>query len=134
MGRIVRDGVQAYEVVDEGRGLVREADFGTSVVSEIEAGLPFALQITNGFYKFFLKGYIAVRNRVVPEEELRPILQKEAEKKNKQFGGGIAGAFSSLFFTLWWMQEISLQIIVALGKKGIAKIKQMKRKNNKIEN
>ena len=128
MGRIVRDGVQAYEVVDEGRGLVKEASFGASVVSELEAGLPFALMIANGFYKIFLQGYIAVRNRVVPEEELAIILQKEEEKKNKKFGSGIVGTFSALWFTVWWMSEVAFQINKALCKKAIAKIKKMRQK------
>lgn len=130
MGRIVRDGVQAYEVVDEERGIVREANFGASVVSEMEAGLPMAFGIANFFYKIFLKGYIAVRNRVVPAEELEAILLKEEEKKKMQFGSGIVGAFSGLMFTLIWMQQVSFQIIRALWKKGVAKIKKMRQEKS----
>lgn len=122
MGRIVRDGVQAYEVVDEGRGLVREANFGMGVLSELGAGLPFAFNIVNWFYKIFLKGYIVIRNKVVPAEELEAILARE-EKKNRQFDNGLWGSFAGLMQTSFWITEITFQIIVALGKKGINKIK-----------
>lgn len=125
MGRIVRDGVQAYEVVDEGRGLVREADFGTSVMSELESGLPFAFNIMNWFYKIFLRGFITVRNKIVPVEELEAILVKEEEKKNRKFDNGLWGAFAGLMHTSFWITEVSFQIIVSLVKKGIAKCKQV---------
>lgn len=62
---------------------------------------------------------------MVPAEELEAISLKEEEKKNKQFGGGLLGSFSSLMFTSCWMTEISWQIMVALTKKGISKIKQI---------
>lgn len=131
MGRIVRNGVQAFEVVDEGRGLVREARFGASVMSELEAGLPAAFNIMNFLYKIFLGGFIAIRNKVVSAEELEAILAKEEEKRNKKFGGGLVGAFAAFVFTSTWLSVVFWQIIVALGKKAFVKIKQLvQRKRN----
>lgn len=79
MGRTIYTGAATYEVVDEGRGIVREADFGTSVLTEMMHTLPFAFNLVDGLVMKLGQWAYNVRFTLATEKELKK-LEKIDEK------------------------------------------------------
>lgn len=125
MGRIIRRGGQAYEVVDEGRGLVREADFGASVMSEIEVGFPIAFNLCSrvcfGIQKIIIRAARKLRDILAPAEDLEELHRQDADMI---LGGGKTG-FIGIMTDSFRMSRAWIKVFMQVIKYAFIKIKKV---------
>lgn len=136
MGRIVRQNGMAYEVVDEGRGIVREARLGASVVSEMETQLPWVLDISLRFViwlqMFLLKLIMGLRDKLAGKGKLEELHIVDASKKIRSNQSGLIGGFvTSLLISIETIR-ISAQFIIYLGIKIVGILRKKESADNSL--
>lgn len=114
MGRIVRDSVQTYEVVDGGRGLVKEVDFGTNAVSDIITYAPavgnLVMRAQSVLHKIVLNLARKLRDKLAPDEELETLHKQDAEVVLNCKESGLIGAFKNLSYAVKAKHNVYKQI------------------------
>lgn len=129
MGRIVREGGFTYELDEQGNRY--SVNFGTDVVSEMEANLPIVATISFNIASWMTEVYIGLlkklRNYIAPKEELEIMLQKEAQAVPRKFGKGLFEALKRSVYVSWQGNVVMYQIVKCLVlriKIAIAKNKE----------
>lgn len=133
MGRIVRYGGQAFEVVDEGKKIVTEANFGASVISEFEVVFPIvfkmAVKVSFAIQSLLTNMLRKLRDVLAPKEELEVLHEKDAELDARRKEPNTNGSTIAVFFsTLTSVNVGGLSLIIQIGKYAFLRSKGLVQK------